>query len=141
MNTDREHGIDAWWGCMNQSGLDLDTKGSVGRLRIAFRAALVKLSDEEFQRFWLRSPQIVCLTSRGKVIEVGELAIYLAPSILRMRDDRLVDVVAHEIAHVVLWGQPFEGNPANERAADDLVERWGFRRSYSRAALRRMSGG
>jgi hypothetical protein len=69
--------------------------------------------------------------------------IYLGPSIFRMSDVRLADVVAHEVAHVIL-GHPemaagirpqTVGNADAERAADALAERWVSRRHIRKARI------
>jgi hypothetical protein len=52
------------------------------------------------------------------------------------------DTVAHEIAHAYL-GHDDVGKVTsnkNEREADDLAEEWGFKRSYSKKALKRFEG-
>ena len=47
-------------------------------------------------------------------------------------ESRKMDVIAHEIAHFVLGHHKLENcsNPKNEKEADDLIEKWGFKRVY-----------
>ena len=40
-----------------------------------------------------------------------------------------MSTIAHEIAHFVL-GHGMEGGEEKERTADDLIEKWGFKRVY-----------
>ena len=98
------------------------------------------MSDEQLHNFWSFSPQLICLRSRGKVFRgSGDPIIYLAPSVLRMNDDKLTDVIAHEVGHLLLshhdpddkrFDQRHHDPTQAEEAADYLVEQWGFKRSY-----------
>lgn len=45
-------------------------------------------------------------------------------------EDRMMDTIAHEIAHHVLGHYPPNVPPDKEKLADDLSEKWGFRRTY-----------
>ena len=49
-----------------------------------------------------------------------------------VKNSEKMDLVAHEIAHIILNHHKSnrEGNPDDEKAADDLAEKWGFKRSY-----------
>jgi hypothetical protein len=137
----RERAISSWWGNMLQGGLDHDIEDSVGRLYRAFRKVLERLPDEQLHNFWLFSPQLICLRSRGKIVRTSrDAVIYLAPSVLRMNDDNLAAVIAHEVAHLLLihhdpddqrFDQRHDDPIEAEKAADDLAEQWGFKRSYS----------
>lgn len=47
------------------------------------------------------------------------------------KDETKMDTIAHEIAHYILGHYGIvEQDPNDERAADDLVEKWGFGRAY-----------
>jgi len=46
-----------------------------------------------------------------------------------LSESRMMDTVAHEIAHFVL-GHMVAGGAEREKEADDLIEKWGFRRAY-----------
>ena len=53
----------------------------------------------------------------------------------RMNKSRKMDTIAHEIAHFILGhykirNQTKQRKNINERKADDLAEKWGFRRCY-----------
>src|SRR5947207_13463501 len=133
---DREQAIEGWWGYMDQGGLDHDVEDSVGRLHRAFRKVLARTSDEQLRRFCDLSPQVICLRSRGKVFRAHKNVplIYLVP-VFKMSETTLLNLVAHEMAHVVL-GHHESGPPDFEEKADDLVEQWGFKRSYPRTRRR-----
>lgn len=72
------------------------------------------MTQDEFDGFMELSPTIVCLPSvNGPAFayampvpsgaEVATLhVLYFAPTLWKKRDDRLTDVVAHEVAHLVL---------------------------------------
>jgi len=49
-----------------------------------------------------------------------------------VKNSEKMDLVAHEIAHIILNHHKLDNrsNPDNEKAADDLAEKWGFKRSY-----------
>ena len=122
----------------------------MGRLYRAFRRIFKRLSDEQHHNFWSLSPQLICLRSRGKVFRVsGDPVIYLPPSVFRMNDDRLTDVTAHEVGHLLLshhdpddkrFDQRHHDPIEAEKAADDLVEQWGFKRSYTLHELGKLRG-
>ena len=139
---ERERAIRFWWGNMLQGGLDHDIYDSVGRLYRAFRKVLERLSDEQFHNFYLLSPQLICLRSRGKVFQVlpGSPVIYLAPSVLRLTDRNLATVIADEVGHLVLShhnpnAEGFDPRHHDQTDADKavnaLVERWGFKRPHA----------
>lgn len=80
--------------------------------------------------------------SKGDIKQKGETYHTIAehPLIVlnfkkRMNKSRKMDTIAHEIAHFIL-GHYKTLNPTkkrrniNERKADDLVEKWGFKRCY-----------
>ena len=136
---DREQTIRTWWEYMDQGGLDHDVEDSVGRLYRAFRKVLERTSDEELQRFWDLSPQLICLRSRGKVFRAhaNVPVIYLAPSVLKMSETNLVNMIAHEVAHVLLGHHEDVGAVDFEEKADDMVEKWGLKRSYPQTRRRK----
>ena len=45
--------------------------------------------------------------------------------------DRMIDTVAHEIGHYILGHMETSKDPTCERKADDLAEKWGFKRFYN----------
>ena len=49
-----------------------------------------------------------------------------------LTESEKMDVIAHEIAHFVLGDHMAEkrSDPYNEREAEDLIEKWGFKRGY-----------
>jgi len=49
-----------------------------------------------------------------------------------VKNSEKMDLVAHEIAHFILDHHKLDNrsNPDNEKAADDLAEKWDFKRSY-----------
>lgn len=57
----------------------------------------------------------------------------------QMRKGREKDAVAHEIAHFFLGHYKMKKiiDPRCEREADDLTEKWGFRRSYTEKDYKR----
>jgi len=48
-------------------------------------------------------------------------------------DSDMMDTVAHEVAHIILGHHDIKGHddPAGEKAADNLTEKWGFKRAYN----------
>lgn len=44
----------------------------------------------------------------------------------------MMDTVAHEVAHFILghYRGSIDSDPKDERRADDLTEKWGFKRAY-----------
>ncbi len=61
----------------------------------------------------------------------------------QMKKGREQDAIAHEIAHFYLGHYKMKKitNPRCEREADDLVEKWGFKRSYSKRDYRKFEKG
>jgi len=53
---------------------------------------------------------------------------------LRYSDKTTESIIAHEIAHYYL-GHTTSGGYAKEKAADRLVQKWGFQRSYTKREL------
>ena len=47
----------------------------------------------------------------------------------RFGDSKKMDVIAHEIAHVIL-GHGTISTPQQKKEADDLSQSWGFKRAY-----------
>lgn len=52
-----------------------------------------------------------------------------------MSEDGMMSVVAHEIAHFILGHDMCDIKGGTEREADDLVEKWGFKRTYESISL------
>jgi predicted SprT family Zn-dependent metalloprotease len=113
----------------------------VDRLYRAFRRIFKRLSDEQLQNFWSLSPQLICLRSRGKVFRTsGDPVIYLAPSVLRMTDDNLANVIADEVGHLILshhdpddkrFDPRHHDQTEADKAVSALVEQWGFKRPHT----------
>ena len=59
-----------------------------------------------------------------------------------IKNGREMDIIAHEIAHFFLedYKNKEKSTIEKERAADDLIEEWGFRRSYSEENLQKYFG-
>ena len=47
-----------------------------------------------------------------------------------MDEEGMRTTVAHEIAHFILEHHKNGGGPEKEKEADDLIEKWGFKRAY-----------
>jgi hypothetical protein len=134
--------IDAWW-----EGGFLGTFAMASpheeRVRLAFRDVLLRLSEEEFDRFTGARPQLVCaLDLHGSVFrylvsappeEAGGYVtiIYLGPVVARLNDADLRALVAHEVADVVLGhsDHAHHGGHADEATAHAMATSWGFRRA------------
>lgn len=69
--------------------------------------------------------------------EFGEYIEFEQPIIIlnfkEMKKGTEMDVIAHEIAHFILGhnNQEKRGNGKIEREADNLTEKWGFKKSYT----------
>ena len=48
-----------------------------------------------------------------------------------MDEEDKKSIVAHEVAHFILGHHKTGGGPEKEREADDLIEKWGFKRAYA----------
>ena len=57
---------------------------------------------------------------------------YILLNFKHVKNSKKMDLVAHEIAHIILNHHKSNksSNSDNEKAADDLAEKWGFKRSY-----------
>jgi hypothetical protein len=157
-NDERIEDIQYWWEGAN-STVELSPQECL-KLRQAFFQVLTLLPEEDFDKFLRERPIIICtafpgrvfsytvpdyksfLKSRSSVRAHGVLnrllrvnGIYLEPKITRRKN--LVHMVAHEIAHIVR-GDHRNIDPKAEERADDLVEKWGFKRNYSKRMLGRL---
>jgi len=68
-----------------------------------------------------------------KTKEIRQPLIILNFALMRNEgktEDDLMDTVAHEIGHHILGHHRLHNDPAGERKADDLAEKWGFKRAY-----------
>ena len=137
---DRAHSIDAWWDLTYHPGLPRgSTSGdrkALGRLHKAFRRVLSVMSEEHWQKFWFMNPTVICLSDYGRVFQQrpGNVpVIYINTVTLKWTDERFVNNIAHEVAHIILGHheQLYGSNSKTEKAADDLAERWGFKRQYT----------
>jgi CheY-like chemotaxis protein len=134
--------IDDWW--------EIGFLGAFARasnheepVRLAFREVLQALSDEEFARFIAVEPQVVCerglhgsvfrsfVSALLKKRAANVTVIYLGPVLARLNDSGLRDLVAVEVAHVLLdhFDQDHRSGPADDAAAAALATSWGFRQS------------
>ena len=68
----------------------------------------------------------------GDYIEIQQPIIIL--NFKEMEKNREMDYIAHEIAHFILRHYSMENrnNPYNEREADNLIDKWGFKRIYKK---------
>lgn len=66
----------------------------------------------------------------GYIVSIRKPMIILNFS--EMEKETEMDTIAHEIAHFILGHYKIEegSNPKKEREADDLTEKWGFKRVY-----------
>ncbi len=74
---------------------------------------------------------------KGKCVFIEQSLIIL--NLKYVKNTQKMDVIAHEIAHYVLGhDDPYHTGTwqEDERAADDLAERWGFNRSYKDYRIR-----
>ncbi len=120
------------------------------RLRLALSRVLEMLPEADFAKFREECPHIICNANQGRVfsysvpvprnVPVDRLlqlnVIYLDPTITNNKT--LVHRVAHEIAHIVRGDHRKHGDRDVEKRADDLSEKWGFKRCYSQKMLRRL---
>jgi hypothetical protein len=103
---------------------------------------LVWLPPPDFAAFISRHPFFLCVDGPdGAALRIppdsGEV-IYLHPRVFRWPPERISTLVAHEVAHVILKAQAtLDAGDAN-KLADDLAESWGYHRSYSPRALKRL---
>jgi hypothetical protein len=148
---DRDEDIDYWW-----------TGGFVGfftcrdpledRLRHSFHVVLNQIPEEDFDTFMGCDPALIC--NPGVNGEVGRIwipvvpgqdhaervFIYFSENLGCQTDEFLVSLVAHETAHVVLghFDHSHYGGYDDEKSADALVMKWGFKPSYSEREFKRM---
>jgi hypothetical protein len=108
------------------------------------------LPEKDLEKFLEESPNIICTAYVGRVFSYSIAVpsyvppdrllrlngIYLEPKITKRK--RLLDLVAHEIAHIVGGDHRNHDDPDAEKKADDLSERWGFKRCYSKKMLQRL---
>jgi len=52
------------------------------------------------------------------------------PAMRKSPKSRVMETIAHECAHVVLHKTYGTGGLEAEKGADDLIEKWGFKRTY-----------
>ncbi len=57
---------------------------------------------------------------------------YILLNFKHVKNSKKMDLVAHEIAHIILDHHKLDNRSSSEgeKAADDLAEKWGFKRSY-----------
>jgi mRNA-degrading endonuclease RelE of RelBE toxin-antitoxin system len=71
------------------------------------------------------------------LITITEPVIFLNFS-LRESEKNKMNTTAHEIAHFVLNHHKNPNNYSNEKAADDLSVKWGFKRCYTKKAYKEL---
>ena len=128
------------------------------RLYKAFQRVMLAMPDEDFDQFLGLKPTIVCQpavngTVYGYYIPVWPKdaealrlrVIYFRPDLHKLSEDRLVRLVAHEVAHIILGHADLSGAKAGhgdmhaEEATDRKAESWGFKGAYSREHRRRLA--
>ena len=127
---------------------DKENKGIIAEtlLKLPYKVRMETLSEVVFvivTAHGLTTKAIFPIVlSKGDIKQKGETyhTIVEHPLIIlnfkkRMSKSRKMDTIAHEIAHFIL-GHHKTHNPTkkrrniNERKADDLAEKWGFKRCY-----------
>ena len=131
------------------------------RLRRAFERILLAMPKEGFDRFMRLHPTIVCQPAingaaysyyipvwpqgRKAPKAVHLRVIYFRPDLDKLSDQRLVRLVAHEVAHLMLGHAEAggavagEGDMHAEEAADRQAEAWGFKGAYSAEHRRQLA--
>ena len=151
MGQQLEQEFDYWW---EMAHVEISVHDEQ-KLRNAFLDVLVRMSVADRQKFFSANPVVLCFGAIGVAEsfavpsppneQLGELnIIFLRHDIVRRK--RMVDEVAHEMAHIVRGDHKRHltnrTSYKDEKGADDLSEGWGFRRSYSKrrlAALKQLS--
>lgn len=145
---ERNDDIEYWWGGA-ESAVELPQSEYI-RLRQAFFQVLASLPEEDLEQFFRESPNIICSAFPGRVFSYSIAippntpadhslrlnGIYLEPKITER--ENFLDMVAHEIAHIVRGDHRIHIDPNAEEKADDLSESWGFRRCYSEQMLEQL---
>ena len=139
---ERNEEIEYWWEGA-ESTVELPQK-EYNRLRAAFFEVLAKIPEEDFENFLGEQPNIFCCECLGRAFSYT-VAVPRSPSVpnsLRVngiyleskitKRKRLLDYLAHEIAHIVRHDHREHNDPDAEKKADDLSESWGFKRIYKK---------
>lgn len=131
--------IAAWWS--RGSPWAFQNPRGRGRVGAAFRRVLGRLSPFELQKFLRARPRLLCEPfSRGEVFfyrSVRPLTILcLGARVLTLSEEHLRDLLAHEIAHIVLGHPGYPPTSRREQAADARVKRWGFTPAYTSDMIR-----
>ena len=151
---ERLNKIEYWWELASGDGFYVDDKLQQ-RLYAAFTKVLLAMSDEEFERFMRMEIHIACNLDPGtayryyiplrkgikvRVDHIDVNIIYISPLVTKWKEQMLQDTVAHETAHHILNHPECHGGSLEwETEADDLAVKWGFKRSYSKAMLKKLS--
>ena len=149
---ERLNNIGYWWDLASAPGLYVDSKLHQ-RLYASFTKVLLAMSQEEFAVFEQKQIHLICdlnpgrayqfykpLSTKFRADHIAVNVIYIAPWATRWKEQKLQDTVAHETAHHILnHPQCHGGSPEWETEADDLAVKWGFKRSYSKAMLKKLS--
>lgn len=142
-----------WW---SDAGRYVELpKGGEKKLREVFFEVLSKLPEDDREKFFGEAPNVICSAYLGFVfrnlvaVPPGVPKDRLLPvNFIFLRHDivkrkNLPHLLAHEIAHIVRGDHkrsvPGGKSYQEEKATDDLVEKWGFRRSYSKKMLARIA--
>ncbi len=145
---ERNVGIEYWWSGA-ESVVELPSE-EYALLRQAFFHVLAFLPEEDFEKFLGERPNIICSAYPGRVFSytiaipphipsdrsLRVNGIYLEPKITKRKN--LLNLVSHEIAHIVREDHRIHDDPDAEKKADDLSESWGFKRCYSKQMLHRL---
>src|SRR5438046_7411608 len=106
--------IEYWWSGIHGAGADSSRRPSEPRLFAAFRRVLLAMPDDDFERFMELSPTVIFQPGvEGTVYSywlpiipgadhVVLRVIYICPDLRKWSDARIVRLVAHEAAHLVL---------------------------------------
>jgi hypothetical protein len=149
--------IEYWWSGIHGAAADSSRRPSEPRLFAAFRRVLLAMPDDDFERFMELSPTVIFQPAvEGTVYSywlpiipgadhVVLRVIYICPDLRKWSDERIVRLVAHEAAHLVLghadagsYG-PGKGEIHAEEETDRKAESWGFKGAHSGAHRKRLA--
>lgn len=95
------------------------TGGTLGTTGMIRKTAIIKTYPEKEIALPTATVEIRLIILNFSAMETG-----------KMSESSMMDVVAHEIAHLILKHYGSSSDPKGERKTDDLVEKWGFKRAY-----------
>jgi hypothetical protein len=108
-----------------------EVEGTIFRMDIStevWRRLLAPLREEE-------GDSLVKLSALEEMLNKTNMKIpFIVLNFAAMREESEVDkmnTIAHEIAHFILGHDGYDPRERNmEKEADDLIEKWGFKRKY-----------